>query len=305
MREFESGMVVRRPVTGQAGASRRAAARAERDGTSARPTSSYSIRGVGKFMSVGGILFGLLVAAAIFIPLEKAFALRRGQKAFREGWATDVAHFLLTGPLSKVCGILALAPLLLLARPLISPALQAAVASQPWPLQFVEALLVANLGAYFGHRLSHRVPLLWRFHAVHHSSQRMDWLAAARLHPLDQVAGKALAFVPLYLLGYGTETFGAYIALATAHAVLIHSNVRVNIGPLRWLVTTPEYHHWHHSSDPEADGKNFAGELPLLDLIFGTLHMPGRGEGAAYGTREPVPQGYIGQIAYPFRRGGG
>jgi sterol desaturase/sphingolipid hydroxylase (fatty acid hydroxylase superfamily) len=253
-------------------------------------------------VTIGGLFFGLLVAAAVFVPLEKAFALRRGQKALREGWATDVAHFLFTAPLAKVCGLLALAPLLLLARPLTSHELQAAVASQPRALQFAEALLIANLGAYFGHRLAHSVPLLWRFHSIHHSSERMDWLAAARLHPLDQLAGKALAFVPLYLLGFDKETFGGYVAVATVHAVFIHSNVRVNFGPLRWLVTTPDYHHWHHSSRPEADGKNFAGELPLLDLIFGTLHMPARGTPAAYGTREAVPAGYLAQLRHPFRR---
>ncbi len=247
-------------------------------------------------------VFGLIVAALVFVPLERVFALRRGQKVFREGWRTDVAHFLFTRALSDLCAVLTLGAIFILLRRLVSPELHAAVASQAPALQFAEAVVIANLGAYFGHRLSHRVPLLWRFHAVHHSSERMDWLAAARVHPLDQVVSKGLILVPLYLLGFSRETFGAYLALATFHAVFVHANVRLDLGPLRWVIATPAYHHWHHSDDPRARDKNFAGELPVIDWLFGTLYMPGGEWPAGYGMSEEVPRGYLGQMLYPFRR---
>jgi sterol desaturase/sphingolipid hydroxylase (fatty acid hydroxylase superfamily) len=247
-------------------------------------------------------VYGLIVAALVFIPLERAFALRKGQKVLREGWRTDLAHFLFTRALSDLCAVVTLGVLIVLLRRLLSPQLHAAVASQPAPLQFVEAVVIANLGAYLGHRLSHRVPLLWRFHAVHHSSERMDWLAAARVHPLDQLVSKGLILVPLYLLGFSRETFGAYVALATFHAVLVHANVRLDLGPLRYVIATPAYHHWHHSDDPRARDKNFAGELPVIDWLFGTLYMPRDESPQGYGTTEAVPRGYLMQLLYPFRR---
>ena len=221
-------------------------------------------------------LFGLIVAALVFVPLERVFALRRGQKIFREGWRTDVLHFLFTRVLSDVCAVLTLGALFVFLRRLISPELHAAVAAQPQPLQFAEAVLIANLGAYFGHRLSHSVPLLWRFHAVHHSSERMDWLAAARVHPLDQVVSKGLILVPLYLLGFSRETFGAYLALATFHAVFVHANVRLSLGPLRWVIATPAYHHWHHSDDPRARQELRRGVAGHRLALRHALHARGR-----------------------------
>ena len=247
------------------------------------------------------VIYGLIVGALIFIPLERIFALRKDQKIFRPGWRTDIIHFLLTRTVADVCTLVLVGSLIFVAHWLVSSEFQAAVASQNRALQFLEAVLVANLGAYFGHRLSHQVPFLWRFHSIHHSSSAMDWLAAARVHPLDQIVTKALTIVPLYVLGFSKATFGAYIGIATIHAVFIHANVRFTFGPLRWLIGSPEYHHWHHSADPEAHNKNFAGELPLLDILFGTYHLPRGRRPQSYGISEPVPAGYFGQMLYPFR----
>jgi len=247
------------------------------------------------------VIYGLLVAAAIFIPLERLFSLRKTQRVFRNGWRTDVIHFLFTRFLSDAAAFVAVGAFILLIHSFISSEFQAAVAAQNRVLQFIEAVLIANLGAYFGHRLSHEIPFLWRFHSVHHSSSEMDWLAAARIHPLDQIVTKTLTIVPLYVLGFSKATFGAYLGLATFHAVFIHANVRFKFGKLRWLIGSPRFHHWHHSNDPEAHNKNYAGELPLLDLIFGTYYLPEDRMPERYGVSEPVPSSYFGQMLYPFR----
>ena len=133
----------------------------------------------------------------------------------------------------------------------------------------------------------------------------MDWLAAARLHPLDQVVTKVLTIVPLYLMGFSKATFGAYLGFATFHAVLIHANVRFKFGPLRWLITSPQFHHWHHSNEPQAHNKNFAGELPLLDWLFGTFYLPDDRMPTQYGVSERVPTRYFRQMMYPFERRNG
>ena len=84
-------------------------------------------------------------------------------------------------------------------------------------------------------------------------------------------------------------------------SVLIHSNVRLNFGPLRWLLASPEFHHWHHSNDREARNKNFAGQVPVLDYLFGTLHLP-PGRANQIRADQPIPQTYAAQLLYPFRR---
>ena len=102
--------------------------------------------------------------------------------------------------------------------------------------------------------------------------------------------------------GVLTATFGGYLALVTLQAIFIHANVRLRFGPLRWLIATPEYHHWHHASDPMAYNSNFAGEFPWIDLVFGTLYLPVGQKPTAYGVDEPAPERYLDQLAWPLRR---
>jgi sterol desaturase/sphingolipid hydroxylase (fatty acid hydroxylase superfamily) len=249
----------------------------------------------------GNFIFGFMVAAMVFVPLERFFALRPEQKIFRKGWRTDVVHFLVNRFMIDAGVFFVVGLLVVLLHGLVSPRLQAAVASQPRILQFVEAVLVAEIGGYFGHRLTHQVPWLWRFHAVHHSIEEMDWLAAARLHPLDQTFTRSLAIIPLYMLGFTRATFGFYLVLATFQAIFIHSNVRFRFRRLRWLLATPQFHHWHHSTEPEALNKNFAGQLPVLDLVFGTAYLP-EGMPGRYGSKDGVPAGYGSQMVFPFKK---
>jgi sterol desaturase/sphingolipid hydroxylase (fatty acid hydroxylase superfamily) len=94
----------------------------------------------------------------------------------------------------------------------------------------------------------------------------------------------------------------AYLVLVSAQATFIHANVRFTFGPLRYLVATPQFHHWHHAADPEAVDKNFAVHLPILDVMFGTAHMPERwptAYGISGGARPPA--GYLRQLWWPFR----
>lgn len=246
--------------------------------------------------------FGLFVAALIFIPLERVFALHREQRIFRKGWATDIVHFLFNRFLIDIGLFVIVGPVILFLHFIISAKFQAAVAAQPRILQFFEAVLIADIGGYIGHRLTHRIPWLWKFHSIHHSIREMDWLASARLHPIDQVFTRAFAIVPLYIMGFTKETFGFYLVIATLRAIFIHSNVRLKFPRLRWVLATPEFHHWHHSNDPEAYNKNFAGQLPALDWLFGTAHLPKGKMPETYGTNDAVPTSYVKQMLYPFRR---
>jgi lathosterol oxidase len=245
-------------------------------------------------------LLNLFVLALLFIPLEVLFARRPEQGFFRSGWLTDVLHFLTSHLLVQVTVLLTLVPAAVFFRWAVSPALQGAVAAQPVVIQFVEIVIVADLAEYGVHRLFHRVPWLWRFHAVHHSSRAMDWLASSRMHLVDAIVTRALAFVPLYVLGFSPGPVYAYLVFVSFHAIFVHANVRFTFGWLEGLIGTPRFHHWHHAAQPV--DRNFAIHLPLIDRLFGTLHLPDRWP-EVYGIEgNPVPERWPAQLGYPFRR---
>ena len=243
----------------------------------------------------------LFALALVAVPLERAFAQRPEQPVFRRGWRADLAHFFASHVLVQVLSLLVLAPALLLFRVAGSPALQAAVAAQPLALQLAEIVLVADLAGYAAHRAFHAVPFLWRFHAVHHSSEAMDWLAGSRLHLVDVVATRAAVFAPLFLLGFAHAALTAYLVWVALHATWIHSNLRFRYGLLEHVLATPRFHHWHHAAEREARDTNFAVHLPISDRVFGTHHLPSDRWPERYGIDEPMPAGWLGQLLFPFR----
>jgi sterol desaturase/sphingolipid hydroxylase (fatty acid hydroxylase superfamily) len=248
-------------------------------------------------------LINLLILATVFVPIEALFARLPAQPLFRKGWTTDLAHFAVSHLLVQATVLLTLVPAAIFFRWAVSPALQTAVAAQPSWLQFVEILMIADLTQYTTHRLFHAVPWLWRFHQVHHSSVCMDWLAASRLHLADIVVTRAVGFVPVYVLGFSTGPTYAYLVFVSFLAIFIHASVRFRFGPLRWLVATPQFHHWHHAAEAEAVDKNFAVHLPVIDRVFGTYYLPDDRWPARYGLEgDPVPEGYTRQLVYPFER---
>jgi sterol desaturase/sphingolipid hydroxylase (fatty acid hydroxylase superfamily) len=129
----------------------------------------------------------------------------------------------------------------------------------------------------------------------------MDGVAAGRLHPFDSAFTQAFTVLPLFLLGYSGGVFAGVATFIVILALFQHSNVRLRFPGLRWVVNTPEWHHWHHSIDAEARDKNFG--LPVVDKVFGTAYLPKDKRPTGFGTDAPVPQeGYFRHLAYPFSR---
>ncbi len=257
--------------------------------------------GDGPYLALDWFVLSLFFLALIFVPLERAFARLKEQRIFRAGWRTDLAHFAVSHLAVQITVLLTMAPAAILFEWAVNDRLQAWVAAQPLALQFVAAMFVTDLFAYIAHRCFHAVPLLWRFHQVHHSSELLDWLAASRLHVVDIVATRGFGFVPLYVLGFSESAIIAYLTWTSFQAIFIHSNVRFKFGPLRWILATPQFHHWHHSATTY--DKNFAVNLPIIDMMFGTFHMPKDAWPDAYGLEgRPVPDGYVKQLLYPLTR---
>ena len=239
----------------------------------------------------------LLFLFAVFIPLERVFPAKK-QKFLRPEWWTDLLFFL---GQYFVWGGLVFSLLVFFGKWIdgVMPlAFRASVAAQAWWLQAIEVVVLSDFTIYWAHRLQHRVGFLWRFHSIHHSAEHLDWLAAHREHPLDTVYTMGLLNLPPFLLGFPIETLAGFFAFRGIWAIYIHSNVRLPLGPLRWILGAPELHHWHHERAREAG--NYANLSPLMDILFGTYRCPDH-EPRELGVEEPMARSYLGQMLHPFR----
>ena len=265
------------------------------------PVTDVGAGGIG--LGLDWFLLNLFLLALIFVPLERVFAQRPSQSTFRPGWTTDVAHFFASHLLVQVSAWLTLAPAAAATRLVVAPQLQDSVSALPWVVQFLLIVLIADLGEYTMHRLFHRVPWLWRFHAIHHSSEAIDWLAGSRLHLVDVVLTRGFTFVPIALLGFADGPVYAYLVFVSFHAVFIHANLRFRFGRAEGFIVTPRFHHWHHSSETEALDKNFAVHLPWIDRLFGTYYCPGDRWPERYGLSDTrIPDGYWQHLVGPFKK---
>ena len=260
-----------------------------------------AITGSGMALGIDWFVLAFLASLLVFIPLEKAFA-QKPLEVLRPQWRTDLAYFFVGHVLIQFY---------LLFTNTVSDTLfawahfewlQGTVRGLPLPLQFLAAVVLADTCQYFVHRSYHRTPWLWRFHAVHHSAPHLDWLAGSRMHVVEVLITRTAVIVPLYLVGFSEPALNGYVLLVGVQAVLAHANVNWRFGPLRYVLVTPQYHHWHHARDPAYADANYAVHLPVIDMLFGTFRLPGDAWPERYGVIEPeVPRGFVRQLVFPFR----
>ncbi|MBZ9846804.1 sterol desaturase family protein [Mesorhizobium sp. CA14] len=245
-------------------------------------------------------LKAILISALIFLPAEYLFALRPHQKILRKAFFNDLIYALFNGIPIKL-GLAAVVALATSTVGQLVPAYVApAVSSQPISLQLIEIILIADFGLYWAHRAFHAIPFLWRFHAIHHSIEELDWLAGSRVHPVDQILTKSASLVPVFLLGFSNDAITIFAAISYGHALLLHANVKMNVGPFRWLIASPQFHHWHHANQRAAYDKNFAAQISLIDMLFGTMYLPGDVVPERYGVDDTIPPTYVEQLVYPL-----
>ena len=253
------------------------------------------------YIGLDWFILDLLGSALLFIFIEKLFALRRDQPVFRAEWQTDFHHFIVN---HMVIGFMLLATNLLVHKFFgwaANDGIRGWVAHLPFWAGVLLIVLVADLVQYWTHRAYHEVPLLWRLHAVHHSAKRMDWMAGSRQHILEVLITRTLVLAPIYVLGFSKEVIDAYIVIVGFQAVFNHANVSVRLGPLRYLIVTPNFHHWHHSQDQEALDRNYAAHYAFLDHLFGTAVNSPKVWPERYGVLgDYVPGGFWKQFRFPF-----
>jgi sterol desaturase/sphingolipid hydroxylase (fatty acid hydroxylase superfamily) len=170
-----------------------------------------------------------------------------------------------------------------------------------WPLwvQGLFFLVVSDFFLYWSHRIFHR-GFLWKYHAVHHAPEQLEWISAARFHPVNLMLGSVAMDVILLLAGVSPEVFIVLGPFNTIVSVYVHANLNWTHGPLRHVFVSPVFHRWHH--DKKVPDRNFASTFPIWDVMFGTFHMPKGEVPRDYGIDgAPVPEGLVPQLLYPLK----
>ena len=253
------------------------------------------------YVGLDFFILDLLGSTLVFVALEKAMPLRKGQPVFRAEWQNDLTHFFFNHLVVGFTLLLTNRAVHSLFGWAVNATVQGFIGSLPFVAQLFLVVLAADLVQYWTHRAYHEVGFLWRFHAVHHSAKSMDWLAGSRQHILELILTRILVLAPIFLLGFGQRVIDIYVIIVGFQAVFNHCNVDVRLGPLRYVLVTPNFHHWHHSRDTEAVDKNYAAHFAFIDYLFGTAVTADRKWPSRYGViGDYIPVGFLKQQAFPF-----
>ncbi|MFN0246661.1 MAG: sterol desaturase family protein [Kofleriaceae bacterium] len=236
---------------------------------------------------------------------------RRDQPRLREGFWTDAVYMFINFFGFALVGFAAVSEVAvdLWTRFLASLGFDNIVAIEvrSWPVwaQLLTMFVIADFVQWNIHRLLHRVPWLWTFHQVHHSTRQMGFAAHLRFHWMEIVVYKTLQYVPLAMIGFGLQDFFVVHMIATAIGHLNHANLRLTYGPLRYVLNNPVMHVWHHARDLPPDrpfGMNFGITLSVWDYLFGTAAIPGDGRDIRLGFPgdDDMPNNLAAQLVHPL-----
>jgi sterol desaturase/sphingolipid hydroxylase (fatty acid hydroxylase superfamily) len=264
-------------------------------------------------LTLWSLTIALLIVSAIFWLVERLRPARPEQRRRPIDTRVDVAYWFFTPLVTRAASRVALGIVFVLIAwsqglsfddlRALATTRQTWASSLPLGVQVPLILLLADLLAYWTHRAFHG-RRLWRFHAIHHSSTTVDWLSSVRLHPVNDAVARVVQVLPLYWMGFNGAALAAFVPFLTFYALFLHANVGWSYGPLRYAIASPVFHRWHHTTEAEGLDRNFAGLFPFIDLAFGTFYMPPGRQPERFGvTGNPVPDGLLAQLWYPFRRG--
>ena len=257
-----------------------------------------------------GLIIVLAVLSALFWILETLFAARPQQaNTFkRRGFTTDLMYWFATPFITRSVTQIGIVLILMMIYRTNANGIKAllenrhnGLAALPAIFQIPLMLFIGDFISYWLHRAFHR-GRLWRFHAVHHSSEDLDWLASVRVHPVNTWLTRWAEATVLVLLGFSPMMIATYVPFLTFYALLLHANVSWNFGIIGNVIASPRFHQWHHTSESEGLDKNFAGLFPIWDRIFRTYYMPQDRLPQHFGLKnEVISQRFLGQLIDPFK----
>jgi ornithine lipid hydroxylase len=235
------------------------------------------------------------------IPYEQRWLQADGETA------NDIAHTVLTKGLVQLAA-LAAAIFPMLAAGLLQPlaAMQFSLWPSSWPMIFQAtlAVVIAEFGLYWAHRIAHERLFFWRFHALHHSVTRLWVINTGRFHVIDSLFKIALSQIPLYLLGAPLQVFWWLGAVTAFIGILTHCNVDMRTGLFDFVFSTPRLHRWHHSKDLREGNTNYGENVVLFDQLFGTYFNPDRPSSTDIGIKGQIAPGFVSQLTQPFTKDG-
>lgn len=249
---------------------------------------------------VDWLIISALTVGFVFAGIEKLAPVKADQPLLRDQWVLDMKYF--------VINHLALGFFVIVTNNALNaffgwaqvPGVSAFVSGINPVVQFVMIMVLIDLVQYWGHRLFHTVPFLWKFHAVHHSTERMDWLASSRMHILEPIVMRIAMLAPIFVLGFNQQVVNAYALFVAFQAIVLHANLKLELPWLERVLVLVRHHHWHHANDERAHNTNYAIHFPVLDRMFGTMCKV-EGWPEEYGISEDMPDTVLGQAAYSFK----
>ncbi len=256
------------------------------------------LAGFGLYQSQDG-LGAVVVLFILVVPFERLFPRHAHQPFRRPHLGLDIGYAFVS-PVLQTVGLIAAVFVGLLSFTWIPGLLlRPVIQSIPEPYLLFVGIALFDLAGYWTHRWYHEVPQLWKFHAVHHSPEHMDWISGFRAHPFDGTL-IAPAFFFLIAAGFSAEFSGLVAVVQIVLGLFLHANVRLKLKLLHPIIMTPEFHHWHHSREADAIWSNYSTFLPLWDLLFGTYYMPKDKRPTLYGVDEVMPMTMGEQLRYPL-----
>lgn len=258
--------------------------------------------------------YWLIGVSLVFFAWEYVRPWRKAQGAFPRDFRLDVFYMFFNFFLFSLIGYNAVSNVFVelfqdILRTVFGVENLVAIALATWPvaLQLFAMFMVRDFIQWNIHRLLHRVPWLWQFHKVHHSAPQLGFATHLRYHWMETVVYRTLEYIPLAMIGFGIQQFFIVHIITLAIGHFNHSNVRVNLGPLRYILNNPQMHAWHHAKHVPSRyrfGINFGLSLSVWDYLFGTAHVPHSGENIelGYPGDEEMPATFSRQFLFPWSR---
>ena len=219
-------------------------------------------------------LLGYVAVIAAFpavLILERLWPAAESQSRFSLGLLVDFVWFCLS-PAILVLIVLPFEDGLRWVYGSLGLGAASLLASLPLLAQMVIVALLSDFMAWVAHVVRHKSSFVWEFHKIHHAQEELNYFSTVRLHPVDEITIVAVRFLPFAMLdtNVAVPAFTVWLTVSRVYTMFTHSNIRTNLGPLKYILVTPQSHRVHHSSRPEHQDKNFANVFAIWDFIFGT-----------------------------------
>ena len=255
------------------------------------------------------IFIALIILSALFWLVEYFFSANPAQKKSWKDLKTDMIYWFITPLISKNITRISIGLLLFVAFQQDMATIKTFLADrdtllsrQPFWAQAIEIVVIGDFIGYWMHRAFHQ-GRLWAFHAIHHSSVNVDWLSSVRLHPVNDLLMRVPQVIVILALGFSPIAIAGYAPFLSLYAIMLHANVGWSFGKFGHILASPVFHRWHHTTAEEGMNKNFAGLIAGYDRLFGTFYMPQGRLPESFGlSGDDVPEGFAGQLLFPFRK---